>query len=140
MTTLSAAVAAGFLLGSIVTTYGLVRRPPVVVMDDAAPDISVVSIEGIRDGALRGVARGNVRVVAGDEIVSVDQSGSFMIRDSRILTNTVILEVPPGMHFVASKRGKKYYSVDSSQARNIVPENRIYFPDEISARQAGYIR
>lgn len=43
-----------------------------------------------------------------------------------------------GAKFVASKAGKKYYSVDSSQGKKIKEENRVYFKDEKEAEAAGY--
>ena len=41
---------------------------------------------------------------------------------------------------VASKRGKKYYSVGSAAEESLTPDNRIYFPDAASAERAGYSR
>jgi len=40
--------------------------------------------------------------------------------------------------FVASKTGKKYYSVDSTQGKKIKEENRVYFKDEKEAEKGGY--
>lgn len=47
-------------------------------------------------------------------------------------------EVPEGMHFVASKDGKKYYAVDSAAGKKIKGDKRIYFADEEEAKEAGY--
>jgi len=113
----------------------------VVLQDDAdTADVAVVSIDGINNGALTGTAQGAVRLVAGDRIVLPDGSGAFVIDDAAILTNRVSIIVPEGMHFVASKRGKKYYPVDSANGQQIVPGNRVYFPDAGSAERAGFIR
>ena len=46
---------------------------------------------------------------------------------------------PAGMHFVASRRGKKYYPVGSPAAAALKPENRVYFPDAAAAEDAGFI-
>ena len=40
--------------------------------------------------------------------------------------------------YVASKTGKKYYSVDSAGGKKIKEENRVYFKDEKEAEAAGY--
>ena len=40
--------------------------------------------------------------------------------------------------FVASKTGKKYYSVDSAACKKIKEENRVYFKTEKEAEAAGY--
>jgi small subunit ribosomal protein S1 len=40
--------------------------------------------------------------------------------------------------FVASKSGKKYYSIDSAAAKKIKEENRVYFNSEEEAKAAGY--
>jgi hypothetical protein len=52
----------------------------------------------------------------------------------------VTVPVPPGMRFVASKKGKKYHAVDSASGERIAPENRVYFPDAASAERAGYAK
>ena len=40
--------------------------------------------------------------------------------------------------YTASKRGKKYYPVDCSAAKNLKPENLIYFQTATAAEAAGY--
>ncbi len=40
--------------------------------------------------------------------------------------------------FFASKRGKKYYSLECSSGKTIKPENRIYFETAEKAEQSGY--
>lgn len=47
-------------------------------------------------------------------------------------------EAPEGAKFVASKDGKKFYSVDSAGGKKIKAEKRIYFKDEKEAEEAGY--
>ncbi len=127
------------LVGSILTAWLGQSPPPLAIVDDqTAVDVPVIRIEGIRNSALVGQITGDVRLVAGDEPVMPDASGSFTIRDTSILTNVITVRAPEGMRFVASKRGKKYYPIDSAAGQNIVPENRVYFKDEGSAERAGY--
>lgn len=46
--------------------------------------------------------------------------------------------VPQGAMFVASKDGKKFYSVDSASGKKIKADKRVYFKDEAEAEEAGY--
>jgi hypothetical protein len=87
-----------------------------------------------------GSVSGGVRLVAGGRAIVPARDGSFAIHDTKLLTNHVIITIPDGMRFVASKRGKKFYPVESADAQRIVPANRVYFPDEQSARNAGFAR
>lgn len=130
----------GFFTGSAVTAWQVRTPPPLRVIADVSADQPVVSIEGIRDGALVGAVSGNVRLAAGGRPVPIGSGGIFSISDRGLLTNVIAVRVPPGMRYLASVRGKKYYPVDSADAQRIVPANRIYFKDEESARRAGYVR
>ena len=132
--------ALGWLLGALMTAYTLLRPAPMKIVEDADVAIPVVRIFGIEDGALRGAVEGEMRIVAGEEPVFTDGSGNFLIRDRSILTNHVTVQVPPGMQYVASKRGKKYYPVGSAESFSIIPENRVYFQSASEAETAGFTR
>lgn len=43
-----------------------------------------------------------------------------------------------GGDFVASKTGKKYYTVDSAAGKKIKDDNKVFFKDEKAAEAAGY--
>lgn len=45
---------------------------------------------------------------------------------------------PDSPAFVASKSGKKYYSIDSAQGKKIKEENRVYFASKEDAEKAGF--
>jgi hypothetical protein len=130
----------GLFAGSIITAWSLSNPAPIAIMHDESGEIPSIEIEGIRNGALIGSVRGGVSIKAGDKPVIPDASGAFMIRDASVLTNVIHIDVPDGMHFVASKKGKKYYPIDSKSGRNIVPQNRVYFKSEDEAKKAGYVR
>lgn len=87
---------------------------------------------------LHGSIIGSARVFIGDEYFV--QSGVFVMDASSLFTNEILLVVPDGAEFVASKRGKKYYPVFSSAGENISPQNRIYFSSEAEAEKSGYVR
>jgi hypothetical protein len=132
-------LAIGLLTGSVLTAWHL-REPPAmkIVEDSASADVPVVRIDGIFNGSLLGTAAGGVRIVAGDTPVMPNASGSFSISDPSVLSNIITVTVPEGMNFVASKRGKKYYPVNSAGGQGIVPENRVYFKTAEDAQRAGY--
>lgn len=128
----------GFLIGATVTAWAERSDPVISLTTIESAIVPVVSITGIRDNALHGIALGGVRIVAGDTSLVPDASGSFAITNKALLTNMITVHLPDGMKFVASKKGKKYYSVTSKSGQNIVPANRVYFRTAEDAVRAGY--
>lgn len=132
-------VMVGIFVGSTGTAWVMHRPEPMVIIDDPViSDVPVVRIEGIRDSALIGTIQGEVRLVAGDQIVLPNGSGGFAITDRDLLTNIIMIKSPEGMNFVASKRGTKYYPLDSAGAGSISPANRIFFRTAKEAEGAGF--
>ncbi len=131
----------GYCAGAALAAWTVYPSSSIRIMEDATvSDVPVVRIDGIRNGKLTGSVSGDVRLVAGSSQVPVTGSGRFTVSDRSILTNVIDVRVPPGMRFVASAKGKKYYPVNSAGGNQIVPQNRVYFPDEASAKKAGYTR
>lgn len=128
----------GGLLGATLTAHRVYAPQPVTIKEDIGVDIPVVHIDGILNGTLQGSAEGMVRISAGEEMVTVDADGRFVIDDRAILVNRITVQAPPGMRFVASSKGTKYYAVDSSAGQNIVPANRVYFATAEEAEAAGF--
>lgn len=128
--------------GSVASAWVVRSDASLQIVEDTqtGSDVPVVRIEGIRNGELVGSTLGNIRLVGRGKIIAIEEDGSFAIRDNALLTNVITIHVPEGMYFVASRRGKKYYPVESASAQNLSIENRVYFPDEISAQKAGYTR
>ena len=112
-------------------------HPPRIVDGVAAGEASVV-LEGFRDGALRGRSAGRVRLFVENDAIETDSEGRFGIVHPAFGIEQVSVPVPPGMRFVASKNGKKYYNVDSAAGERIAPQNRVYFADEAAAKAAGF--
>lgn len=140
--TLSLASTIAFTLGVGVLT-GLVcslavRDVPVVARSGSGATVVAVTFDGFRDGLLRGRSAGPVRLFAGEEPVEVAPDGSFAFDHPGFHIEEVTIPVPVGMKFVASRKGKKYYSVTSAAGERIAPANRVYFPDDASARAAGF--
>lgn len=129
---------AAFIAGWVASGVHLRAQAPLVILPDGRAVAPTVAVEGIVDGALLLRTAGGVRILAGNKAVQADANGLVRVEDKALLTNKVNIQVPAGMRFVASKRGQKYYPVNASAAQGIVPENRVYFPDEDSARKAGF--
>lgn len=134
------AMVVGLLGGSIMSlALNASAYAPQIVRGSGAAIVSVV-LEGFRDGALHGTAAGPVRLFAQDETVEIDEDGAFAIVHAGFRIEDVTVPIPPGMHFVASKKGKKLYSVTSAAGERIAPQNRVYFETEAAAQAAGFVR
>ncbi len=127
----------GILIGMIIRTTAA-PIPATVLRPDTREKVPVVTIDGVEDGHVIGTARGGVRVFLGERMIVPGASGSFRVPAGDFLKNVTTVHVPAGMHFVASKRGKKYYPVVSASAMRLAPENRVYFADHASAERAGF--
>jgi len=110
------------------------------LVPDTRASSGVVILDGVFNGDLTGRLEGNIRLVLGETPVEAGSGGAFKVPAGNFLMNRVQVVVPDGMKFVASKKGKYYYPVESSQARSLVPGNRVYFQDETSAQKAGYMK
>jgi hypothetical protein len=126
------------MIGRITTVTISISDTPITIKEDARPRIPVVAIDGIVDGYLRGNTSGHVRLFIGEELVITDGSGTFAVPPDLFLEHIVTVDIPEGMNFVASRRGKKYYPLSSSQAKRLIPENRLYFKTAEEAQKAGY--
>ncbi len=135
---LSLALTAGTLIGIILSVTINVSAHPPTLHHQSGSSVSTIVLEGFRDGALRGSVAGDMRLYVQDTAVPIDGSGAFAIDHPGFRIETVSVQVPAGMHFVASKRGKKYYGVTSAAGSNLAPENRVYFPTAEEAEAAGY--
>lgn len=126
------ALSSGFLSGRLLSE----NQSPITFAPDTRRLVPVVRIKGVRNGLLHGEITGNARVHIGNQTLS--EPGVFALDAGPILYNQVVVQVPPGAQFVASRRGSKYYAVDSSGGSRIAPQNRVYFATEKEAKAAGY--
>jgi hypothetical protein len=117
-----------------------IPHAPTVLRNLEIPLAPTVRIDGVANGEVHGAVLGGARFFLGGRAVPVDQSGAFRVPATPLLTNVVSVSVPEGMRFVASRRGRKYYPVESSDAANLSPLNRIYFRTAEEAEDAGYVR
>jgi hypothetical protein len=71
-------------------------------------------------------------------IASSDIGSNMAISNANSNSNTPSSTNSAGKNFFASKKGKKYYSVDCSAGKTIKEENKVYFATGEEAEKAGY--
>lgn len=128
----------GYMIGRIANVQLHAQQYPMALTRDTRPLIPVVAFQGIADGKLQGNVKGDVRVFVGDDIILTEDDGTFAVSPGPLAINNISVLIPEGMHFVASRRGKKYYPVLSKSGEKIVPENRVYFRTRAEAEEAGF--
>jgi hypothetical protein len=126
------------ILSGLLCSFGFRDADVPFVVVGSGAGVAAVTLDGFRDGLLQGRSVGPVRLFAGNDRIEVASDGSFAIDHPGFHINEVTIPIPAGMRFVASRRGKKYYSVTSAGGNRIAPENRVYFPNEASAEAAGF--
>ncbi|MDO8648670.1 MAG: hypothetical protein Q7R81_02705 [Candidatus Peregrinibacteria bacterium] len=129
----------GILIGRLSMWVRMPSDIPTTVRPDVRETVPVVEIYGVRNGKVTGTAKGAVRLFLGEDLVIPDGSGAFAVVAPELLRNEVTVQVPAGMQFVASKKGKYFYRVDTAAGERIVPANRVYFPDSAAAERAGFL-
>ncbi|MBU0458080.1 hypothetical protein KJ652_06815 [Patescibacteria group bacterium] len=129
----------GYTIGNATKAYKL-GDVPIRLIENDNNHIGVVELEGIFDGDLKGSITGDTRVFLGENQIIPNTEGEFKVRADDLFINYIQIKVPEGMKFVASKRGKYYYSVTSSAGEGITPGNRVYFSDAEEAKDAGYLK
>lgn len=130
----------GYSLGTFGLTVERVFAPPpvTVLTEDVHQPVPVIRVLEVNDGDIVGTIGHGARLVLGEELVLPKEDGSFRIDAKAFLVNIIDIKIPHGVLFVASKRGSKYYPVDSSAGKNLVPQNRIYFRSAVEAEAMGY--
>ena len=100
----------------------------------------IVHVQEINDGSIVGVIGTGARLVIGNNVVIPRPDRTFAISADPFLVNIIDIPIPRDALFVASKRGKKYYKVDSSPGKRLVPKNRLYFRTGAEAEAMGYVK
>lgn len=127
-----------YTVGSMAAFRYMHNRVPARMVRHEALRVPVVTIDGVRNGKLTGTMSGTVRLFLGDAFVIPSTDGTYSLDPDVLFLNRVSVFVPEGMRFVASKRGARYYPVESSQGSAILPANRVYFRTGEEAEEAGY--
>jgi hypothetical protein len=116
----------------------VVSARPLSLVHDIRPVVCTVVLEGVRNGQIAGYVRGDVRFFIGDDLAVPNSSGAFLVSAGVLKTDVRTLNIPGGARFVASKKGKRFYPIGSSQGQSLTPANRIYFSSEDEAKAAGF--
>ncbi len=132
------AAVCGYLIGRIVDVNLNLPVSSISTGTGALPIIPVVSIEGIIDGKVEGTILGEARLFIGKNQALPNGSGAFRAPADLFKVHVVHVKAPAGAQFVASKKGKKYYGINSASAQSLSPENRVYFISATQAEDAGY--
>ncbi len=130
------------ILITLIACIGAIRSAAAAsaftILPDTRPLLPTVILKGIENGALMGEVRGDVRIFLGDTQIIPNGSGAFRVPAGVLAKDVRTIVAPEGMHFVASRKGKRFYPVSSKQAQGLSPKNRIYFPTAEAAKAAGY--
>lgn len=133
------AFCAGLCIDRLLLTMEFKIDRSINIVQEEDEVMPVLNITQIKDGSLTGEADGLLRIAAGDEIAMPDDNGHLELFLGDAFVNYKTNEVPEGAQFVGSKNSNKYHPLGSYTARQIAPENRIYFLTEEEAQAAGYI-
>jgi len=68
--------------------------------------------------------------------VEVESNKEVLETDNMQVNQSVINDYK----FVASKKGKRYYAIDSAAAKNLSEKNKVYFNSEEEAQKAGFLK
>lgn len=128
----------GYTAGRVVTLRQW-ADPPFLLEPDLRPRVPVIQVEGVEEGEIVGRISGEARVFWGEEMIIPDGSGTFRIPSRMLLTEDVMVAIPDGMRFVASRRGKRYYPVASAMANRLALAYRVYFRSAEEAEAAGFL-
>jgi len=98
---------------------------------------SIVHIDEINRGSIVGTVGTGARLIIGDEPILPSPDRSFSVSASKFLVNIVDIKVPRDTKFVASKRGRKYYPIESSKWKSLKSE-LLFFRSREEAEAIGY--
>ena len=118
--------------------YQAAMTDPIKIYYDVPEQVPTVHLQGIRNGEVFGTVAGRARLVIGDQVLLKNTFTNFSVPAGPLLTHQITIEIPEGMKYVASKRGKKLYPVTSKRVRTIPPQNRLYFVTVEEGVAAGF--
>ncbi len=118
--------------------------PEIKPIGEMNPKIATVKFIEVKNGQLIGkIAGQRARLVWNPNgIIDVDVEGDFSIPLNQINLKDYYAAdaLPADAQFVASAKGKYYYSVFQKMAWAISPANRVYFSSRQQAEKAGYLK
>lgn len=110
---------------------------------DINPKSPTIKLMEIKNGSLIGkIDGGKIRLIYdSDKILELQKENEFSIPINEIGLGSYYAnrEVPEGMMYAASSKGKYYYSVLDKRTFNLSPKNRLWFSTSEEAEKMGYI-
>jgi hypothetical protein len=117
--------------------------PEIKMVGDINPGVTTVQLIEVKDGKLFGKVTGREGRIAysPEHILTVDKNQTFEvpIKDISLKDYYALENLPEGTLFVASKKGKYYYSVLQKSAFRISPENMLYFKSKEDAENSNFV-
>lgn len=112
---------------------------PILSENIQSSTVPVLSLEDIENGILAiSTNTNNIRIsIPNGEIITPHSKDTIHVDIQSILPMLKTLPAPDGMKFVASKRGKTYWSLDAPQAFLISAKNRVFYPNAQQAQEDG---
>ena len=118
--------------------------PEIKPVGEINPKVATVKFIEVKNGQLVGKISGQRTRLAWSPngIIDVDLEGEFSIPLSQINLKDYYAadSLPQDARFVASSKGKYYYSVFEKMAWAISPANRVYFSSREDAEKSGYLK
>ncbi|MFH0820678.1 MAG: hypothetical protein V1908_02780 [Candidatus Peregrinibacteria bacterium] len=115
---------------------------PIQTIPDINEGVATIQFTGIEKGELKGQLTGRKARIAYDKnpilILAPGDTFGIPMPQTSIGASTASANAPVDAQFVASKRGKYYYSVSDTKAQQLSPKNRIYFKTKEEAEKKGY--
>jgi len=104
-------------------------------------NIPVITFFQIENGEISGkITEGEARIQIEDSEISIVKDEKFTLDIRKILPMLKEIPHPKDMKFVASKRGKKYYPIDSPRAFLVTLKNRVFFKTREEAEAKGFVK
>ena len=131
-----------FFSGLYAGTVRILPKHQIWQTGEINPKVALVSFERIESGKLIGHLEGHQARLKTRNHVSVpaiDGGFELDLSDLGVFSENVEpIDIPAGAQFVASRGGKKVYSLSSKSGQRISPQNRVYFSSVYEAMSKGY--
>lgn len=130
----------GYTIGFV--RASIQRFPNLQIVEDINEGVPTLKLLEAKNGQLVGETAGRPFRLAysPNDILELEPETRFSIPLNRIDLKTYYQarDLPPGTQFIASKKGKYYYSVNDKRAFMISEKNRLYFKSEEEAENRGF--
>lgn len=132
-----------FFAGRVSVLWQQYEKPePLKRVEEINRPVPLIQIDEIKDGKLVGIVNDpRIRIRSGKNIAFLDEEKKFEIDITHLGISGSAEEkgkVPEGAKFVASKKGKYFYVLDSASAKRLSPKNLLFFTTKEEAVKAGY--